>query len=31
VYLPILEELEEYGVIFNEKKAPYLGYNPLNN
>ncbi len=31
VYLPILEELEEYGIIFNEKKATYLGYNPLNN
>lgn len=28
VYLPILEELEEYGVIFNEKQMDYLGYNP---
>jgi len=28
VYLPILKELEEYGVIFNEKEVPYLGYNP---
>ena len=31
VYLPILKELEEYDLVFNEKKAPYLGYNPLNN
>ncbi len=28
VYLPILQELEEYGVIFNEKEMHYLGYNP---
>ncbi|WP_291284854.1 saccharopine dehydrogenase C-terminal domain-containing protein [Flavobacterium sp.] len=28
VYLPILQELEEYGVIFNEQKMPYFGYNP---
>ena len=28
VYLPILEELESYGVIFNEKQMDYLGYNP---
>ena len=28
VYLPILKELEEYGVIFNEKEMPYFGYNP---
>ena len=28
VYLPILKELEEYGVIFNEREMPYLGYNP---
>ncbi len=28
VYLPILKELEEYGVIFNEQTVPYLGYNP---
>ncbi|PAM92200.1 saccharopine dehydrogenase [Flavobacterium sp. IR1] len=28
VYLPILKELEEYGVIFNEQKVPYFGYNP---
>ena len=28
VYFPILKELEEYGVIFNEQTVPYLGYNP---
>jgi len=28
VYLPILNELEEYGVIFNEQNMPYFGYNP---
>ncbi|WP_428230406.1 saccharopine dehydrogenase family protein [Flavobacterium sp.] len=28
VYLPILKELEEYGVIFNEQNMPYFGYNP---
>jgi saccharopine dehydrogenase-like NADP-dependent oxidoreductase len=28
VYTPILKELEEYGIIFKEKKVPYLGYNP---
>ncbi len=27
VYLPILKELEEYGVVFNEVEVPYLGYN----
>lgn len=30
VYAPILKELEEYGIVFNEKKVPYLGYNPDN-
>lgn len=30
VYVPILEELEEYGIKFSEKKVPYLGYNPEN-
>ena len=30
VYLPILKELESYGVIFKEMEVPYLGYNPLN-
>lgn len=28
VYLPILKELEEYGVVFNEQTTPYFGYNP---
>lgn len=28
IYKPILKELEENGVIFNEKEVPYLGYNP---
>jgi saccharopine dehydrogenase-like NADP-dependent oxidoreductase len=27
VYLPILKELEEYGVVFKEEVVPYLGYN----
>jgi saccharopine dehydrogenase-like NADP-dependent oxidoreductase len=27
VYLPILKELEEYGVVFNEQIVPYLGYD----
>jgi len=30
IYNPILEELENYGIIFTEKKVPYLGYNPEN-
>ena len=30
VYLPILKELEEFGVVFNEKHVPYMGYNPQN-
>lgn len=30
VYGPILEELETYGIIFNEKHMPYMGYNPQN-
>ncbi|SDB64457.1 Saccharopine dehydrogenase, NADP-dependent [Flavobacteriaceae bacterium MAR_2010_188] len=30
VYNPILDELEDYGIVFNEKEVPYLGYNPLN-
>ena len=30
VYIPILKELEEYGVIFKEYEVPYLGYNPNN-
>jgi len=28
VYNPILKELEDYGVIFNETEVEYLGYNP---
>lgn len=28
IYLPILKELETYGVIFKEKEMPYVGYNP---
>lgn len=28
VYLPILKELEEFGVKFHEKEMPYIGYNP---
>ena len=28
VYKPILKELEEYHIVFTEKKVPYLGYNP---
>ena len=28
VYLPILEELEKFGVQFHEKTMPYIGYNP---
>ncbi len=28
VYLPILKELEEYGIHFNETNMPYIGYNP---
>ena len=30
VYEPILKELETHGIIFLEKKVPYLGYNPNN-
>lgn len=30
VYNPILNELENFGIVFNEKEVPYLGYNPLN-
>ena len=30
VYEPILKELENHGVIFTEKKVPFLGYNPEN-
>jgi saccharopine dehydrogenase-like NADP-dependent oxidoreductase len=27
VYKPILKELEDHGIIFSERKVPYLGYN----
>jgi len=30
VYEPILNELKEYGVNFEEKEVEYLGYNPFN-
>jgi len=30
VYLPILEELEQFGVVFHEKQSSYMGYNPYN-
>jgi len=30
VYEPILKELEGYGIVFKEKKVPYLSYNPLH-
>ena len=30
VYEPILKELENYGLKFTEKEAPYMGYNPNN-
>jgi saccharopine dehydrogenase-like NADP-dependent oxidoreductase len=29
-YEPILNELKEFGVIFNEKEEKYFGYNSLN-
>lgn len=30
IYEPILKELKDYGIIFNETDVQYLGYNPLN-
>ena len=30
VYDPILKELENHNIRFNEKEVPYLGYNPNN-
>ncbi len=30
VYEPILEELKDYGICFEERDMPYLGYNPDN-
>ncbi|MBT8295493.1 MAG: saccharopine dehydrogenase, partial [Gramella sp.] len=29
VYEPILQKLEEQGIIFKEKETEYLGYNPF--
>ncbi len=29
VYLPILEELEGYGIFFREEEKEYMGYNPF--
>ncbi|WJJ97364.1 saccharopine dehydrogenase family protein [Algibacter luteus] len=31
VYQPILKDLKTFGITFQEKEIPYLGYNPLNN
>ncbi len=31
IYQPILDSLKDFGILFNEKEVPYLGYNPLNN
>ncbi len=28
VYEPILDELEDFGVVFRETEMPYIGYNP---
>lgn len=30
IYQPILKELEEFGIVFNEKETKYMGYNPQN-
>lgn len=30
VYAPILSELKDYGVVFKERKVPFLGYNSEN-
>ncbi len=30
IYNPILEELETFGIVFNEKELPYTGYNSMN-
>ncbi|GAB1856159.1 saccharopine dehydrogenase C-terminal domain-containing protein [Flavobacteriaceae bacterium MHTCC 0001] len=31
IYDPILTELKSFGIMFQTKEVPYLGYNPLNN
>ncbi|WP_159799687.1 saccharopine dehydrogenase family protein [Flavobacterium sp. MK4S-17] len=28
VYQPILNELEQFGIVFNERETSYMGYNP---
>ncbi|QHI37137.1 Lysine 6-dehydrogenase [Kordia antarctica] len=30
VYAPILKELKEFGITFNEEEVPYFGYDPSN-
>jgi len=30
IYQPVLKELENYGILFQETEKPYLGYNPDN-
>jgi hypothetical protein len=30
VYLPILQELSNFGINFTETEMPYVGYNPDN-
>jgi saccharopine dehydrogenase (NAD+, L-glutamate forming) len=30
IYKPILKELDNFGITFNEKDVNYLGYNSLN-
>jgi len=30
IYEPILNELEQHGILFKEKDVPYMGYNPDN-
>lgn len=30
LYTPLLNELKDFGIIFNEKETEYLGYNALN-
>ena len=30
LYTPVLDELKDFGIIFNEKETEYLGYNALN-
>ncbi|MCQ0111578.1 Saccharopine dehydrogenase, NADP-dependent [Zhouia amylolytica] len=30
IYLPVLKELEQYNIVFQEHQLPYQGYNPNN-